>query len=87
MGFEEARSGIGFGTGPVVVAVVGAPSVGALGGGAAAGAGVDAGGAGVAGGSTVGVSGFGFGFILVIKNDSFAPVPFGSHSMKLYDGK
>jgi hypothetical protein len=29
----------------------------------------------------------GFGFILVMRNDSFAPVPLGSHSMKLYEGK
>lgn len=53
--------------------------------GAGAGAGV-AFGAGVEGGSATG-SGFGFGFILVMRNDSFAPVPLGSHSIKLYEGK
>jgi hypothetical protein len=36
-------------------------------------------GAGVDKGLTTG----GFGFILVIRKDSFAPVPLGSHSMKL----
>jgi hypothetical protein len=40
--------------------------------------------AGVDGGLT---TGSGLGFILVIKNDSFAPVPLGSHSIKLYEGK
>ena len=43
-------------------------------------------GAGVDGGLTTG-SDSGFGFILVIKKESFAPVPLGSHSIKLYDGK
>jgi hypothetical protein len=47
------------------------------------GVGVDFG-AGVDGGLT---TGSGFGFILVMRNDSFAPVPLGSHSMKLYEGK
>jgi hypothetical protein len=83
MGFEGAKSGVEFVAGPGVG--VGALGVGALGVGA--GAGMDLGGAGVEGGSMAGFSGFGFGFIFVIKNDSLAPVPLGSHSIKLYDGK
>lgn len=43
-------------------------------------------GAGVDGALTL-MSCSGFGFILVIKNDIFAPDMFGSHSKKLYDGK
>lgn len=75
VGFERAGSGVGFGAGL---------GVGALSTGTGPGAGVDLGGAGVEG---VSAADSGFGFILVIKNDSLAPVPLGSHSMKLYDGK
>jgi len=53
--------------------------------GALFGVGADAGsdlGAGVDGGLVSG-SGSGFGFIFVIRKDNFAPVPLGSHSMKL----
>ena len=59
-------------------------ALGALPGvGVGVGVGVDFG-AGVDGGLT---TGSGFSFILVMRNDSFAPVPLGSHSMKLYEGK
>lgn len=75
-------TGVRVGLGVGVMTAVDAPGV-AL--GAVLGVGVDAGtgsdfGAGVAGAL---VSASGFGFILVIKNDNFAPVPLGSHSMKL----
>jgi hypothetical protein len=76
---------VGFGTGVVAFdcGALGIALSALLGVGAGAGVGV-AFGTGVDGGLT---SGSGFGFILVIKNDSFAPVPLGSHSMKLYEGK
>jgi hypothetical protein len=78
-----ARLGVGvmaFGGGALGVALVALPGVGVSIG---AGVGIDFG-AGVDGGLS---TGSGFGFILVMRNDSFAPVPLGSHSMKLYEGK
>jgi hypothetical protein len=81
VGFVGLGVGVmGFDRGTFGVALDVFPGAGA---GVGVGVGVDLA-AGVDGGLT---TGSGFGFILVIKNDSFAPVPLGSHSIKLYEGK
>lgn len=78
--------GVAGGKGELVGAVASGVGVGA-GAGAGAGAGVGVcGGAGVEGGLGAAAAS-GLGLSLVTRKLNLAPEPFGSHSMKLYDGK